>query len=151
MKIHIEITDGLQEDEVVIKCQQVNDSIEQLQKVISETLSAAPHVEFYKNGEQFYFAPDQILFFETSDDAVYGHTATDAFRVKQRLYELERILPRSFMRISKSTLLNLRYVYSIQRNITASSAVSFQNSHKLVYVSRLYYKGLRERLNERGN
>ena len=66
-----------------------------------------------------------------------------------KLYELEELLPGSFMRISKSTIANLDYIYSITRNLTASSVVEFVGSNKRAMVSRGYYKLLVERLKNR--
>ncbi|MEG0578156.1 MAG: LytTR family DNA-binding domain-containing protein, partial [Bacilli bacterium] len=68
-----------------------------------------------------------------------AHTIDNAYQVKYKLYELEEILTNNFMRVSKSTIVNIDYIYSIERNITSSSIVEFQNTHKKVYVSRYYY------------
>ena len=59
------------------------------------------------------------------------------------------MLPRYFMRVSKSAILNLNMVYSVEKNITASSLVRFRGSTKIVYVSRIYYKAMKQRLDER--
>lgn len=40
-------------------------------------------------------------------------------------------------------------IYSIQRNLAASSVISFNNTHKEVYVSRAYYKMLKNKMEER--
>jgi DNA-binding LytR/AlgR family response regulator len=53
------------------------------------------------------------------------------------------------MRVSKSAILNLNMVYSVEKNITASSLVRFMGTDKLVYVSRIYYKAMKQRLDER--
>lgn len=53
------------------------------------------------------------------------------------------------MRVSKSTILNINHIYSITRNLTSSSIVEFQNTHKQVYVSRHYYKPLKFKLLEK--
>lgn len=53
------------------------------------------------------------------------------------------------MRVSKSTILNLNHIYSITKNLTASSIVEFINTHKQVYISRYYYKPLKCRLEEK--
>lgn len=71
--------------------------------------------------------------------------------IKYRLYELEEILPKYFVRVSKSTILNVNQVYSIDKNITSSSIIKFSKSYKQVYVSRNYYKILKQRLEERRN
>lgn len=53
------------------------------------------------------------------------------------------------MRVSKSTILNTDRVYSLTRNLTASSLVTFAGSHKQVYVSRNYYKALVNKIKEK--
>lgn len=87
------------------------------------------------------------MFFETSERQVYAHTKNDVFVVKHRLYELEDILSGKFMRISKSTIVNLSHVYALTQSISGCS-IQFANTHKQVYVSRRYYKLLRERMKE---
>ncbi len=148
MKIIIEMREDLNETEVVIRCREIDESIQRLQRLLREQ-SGAPTIAFYKDNEEYYFPLDDVLFFETNVDRVFAHTAQDAFRIKQRLYELEELLPRNFLRVSKSTILNYQHIYSLQRNLTGASLVQFRNTHKEVYVSRLYYRVLREALDER--
>lgn len=149
VKIHIEIVDDIEEDEMIIRCGRVDDKINKIQQFISEQNLSDGKIPFYKGNQEYYFPLDEVLFFETESEFVYAHTVNDDYRIKYRLYELEEILPRQFIRASKSTILNTRQIYSIERNITASSLVNFKNSHKSVYVSRFYYRELRQRLNER--
>lgn len=86
------------------------------------------------------------MFFETEGGAVQVHTADDMYSISAKLYELEEMLPRYFARVSKSSILNTKKIYSITKNLSASSIVEFQNSYKKVYVSRYYYKMLKELL-----
>ena len=143
--------DDLQEDEVVIRCSRVDERITKIHQYILEQAASGPKIIFYKANEEFYFPLDKVLFFETEGERIYAHTAEDAYMIKYRLYELEEILPRQFMRAAKSTIVNTQQVYSITRNITSSSQINFIGSHKHVYVSRNYYQELRRRLNERSN
>ncbi|MBP5265805.1 MAG: LytTR family transcriptional regulator [Lachnospiraceae bacterium] len=55
----------------------------------------------------------------------------------------------NFLRVAKSTILNVHHVRSILKNITGASEVEFDNSPKRVYVSRSYYKALKDRLEHR--
>ena len=64
-------------------------------------------------------------------------------------YELEDMLGSDFLRISKSAIVNLNRIYAIRRNLAASSEISFQGTHKQIYVSRAYIKVLKERLEEK--
>lgn len=151
MKIRIELVDDLTEDEVLIRCGRVDDTIQKIQQYILEQSSFNSKMTFYKENKEFYFPLENILFFETDGEHIYAHTANDEFRIKHRLYELDELLPKYFVRASKSAIINILQVYSITRNLTASSLIQFKNSHKHEYVSRHYYKELRQRLNERSN
>ena len=93
---------------------------------------------------------EEILFFETSSEQVYAHTRNDAFRVRYRLYELEDILTRSFVRVSKGTIVNISHIYAISRDLTTGGQIQFNTTHKRVHVSRHYYKVLKGRMSERG-
>lgn len=148
MRVIIELAPDIAETEVVIRCSAVDEGVQKLQALIMNQ-QAAPDIAFYKEHEEYYFPLDDVLFFETSDDNVFAHTAQDAFRIKYRLYALEEILPRHFLRISKSTILNTRHIYSLQRNLAGASLVQFRGTHKEVYVSRMYYRELRRSLDER--
>jgi len=97
------------------------------------------------------FRESEILFFETDNNQVMAHTANEIFLTGSKLYELEKILPWYFSRISKSAILNVKKVYAITRNLTASSLIEFEGTPKHVYVSRVYYKPLKEKLEEMRN
>lgn len=149
MKIRIELVEGLEEDELLIRCSSLNSEITELQQFLQNKQRQNTKFVFYKDNQEFYFPVAEVLFFETDGEAVYAHTRSDAYRIKHRLYELEELLPRQFMRASKSSIVNLARIYSITRNITASSLVQFSKTPKELYISRHYYKALQERLNER--
>ena len=150
MKIRIEIDENLEEDEVTIKCKEINQTIKRVQQSISSA-NLIPKLIFYKNDTEYYLNINDILFFETSENSVEAHTEKEVYKIKYRLYELEEMLPNNFVRVSKSTLLNVNQIYSINRNLTSSSLVQFYKSYKQVYVSRNYNKILKQRLEERRN
>lgn len=150
VKIRIETIDDIGEDEVIIRCGRVDDTVQKIHRFILELSSSDAKITYFKKNQEYYFPVDDVLFFETDAEHIYAHTVNDSYRIKYRLYELEDILPRYFVRSAKSTIINIKKVYSIERNITASSLVSFINSHKQVYVSRYYYKQLRQLLKDRG-
>lgn len=149
MKIRIEVDREIQEDEVIIRCKQLNDDVTNIQKALTDILSKKTQIIFYKNNSEYYIPLSEILFFETEESSISAHTIDNIYQVKYKLYELEDILPNNFMRVSKSTILNIDYIYSITKNLTSSSIVEFQNTHKKVYVSRHYYKLLKFKLLEK--
>lgn len=149
MKVKIEIVEGLEEEEVVIRCGSLNDSVISLQNYLSKQNNGKRCLLLTAGGTDFFIPMEDIYFFETEGREIRAHTADQIFSCSYKLYELEEMLPGSFMRISKSTIANLDYIYSITRNLTASSMVEFKDSLKKAMVSRSYYKLLLERLNAR--
>lgn len=148
MKIKIEIDDAADEEEVIIRCRKLTGNIRKIQQTLTE-LSKVPDIAFYKDNVEFFLDINDVLFFETSGNFIDAHTSDNVFQVKAKLYELEESLPSDFIRVAKSTILNVSHIYSIEKNITSSSIVKFFKSHKQVYVSRNYYKVLKQRMDER--
>ncbi len=149
MKVKIEIEEGLAEEEVIIRCSQLNSSIVGLQNYISKQGNGRRCLSL-RNGEtEFYVPMEEIYFFETEGRQMRAHTADRIFTCDYRLYELEEILSGSFMRISKSCIANLDLVYSVTRNLTASSEMEFTGSGKKAFVSRAYFRAVTERLKTR--
>lgn len=142
MKLRIEFDDNLQEEEIIIRCRELSPQIVQLKEAVSESLQKNEVISFYKGDTRVYLSLEEILFFETEQNAVFAHTIDDYYEIHHRLYELEELLPSYFMRVSKSTILNTKQIFSIDKNIYASSTVCFRQTHKQVFVSRHYYKPL---------
>ena len=91
---------------------------------------------------------DEILFFEVSGERTYAHTAKECYTTAQRLFELEGILPGTFCRASKSVLLNTMKVRSLTRSPTGVGEASFSGSEKKAFISRMYYKAVRDVIEE---
>ena len=143
MKIKIEIDEALEEDVVLIQCSRLTEEISAVQRAVSE--AAGTMQKFVWQNVRYHYD----IWSNPDENGISAHTRTDAYQIKYRLYELEELLPRFFMRVSKSTILNTNHIYSINRNLTASSVVAFLNTHKQVYVSRYYYKPLISKLEEK--
>ena len=117
MKLRIEFDDNLQEEEIIIRCRELSPQIVQLKETVSESLQKNEVISFYKGDTRVYLSLEEILFFETEQNTVFAHTVDDYYEIHHRLYELEELLPSYFMRVSKSTILNTKQIFSIDKNI----------------------------------
>lgn len=149
MRIRVEVDNNISEDEVIIKCCELSEEVQDIHNMLDEFLLNKKHIIFYRGDTEYYIELNEILFFETEKNGICAHTIDNIYNVKYKLYELEEFLPRYFMRVSKSTILNTNRIYSITRSLTSSSKVEFQNTHKQVYVSRYYYGPLKIKLLEK--
>lgn len=143
MKIVLEIQEELEEDEIYIRCRSINTDILELQNHLQSLASKKKEIVVYKEETEYYLVLDQVLFFETSGRDIMLHTSNQSYQVKQKLYELESMLPDNFVRISKSTIVNVTAVYAITRNSVTGGVIQFANTHKQISVSRSYYKNFK--------
>ncbi|MFS9097657.1 LytTR family DNA-binding domain-containing protein [Streptococcus australis] len=146
MKVRIELDPQMDEPEMVIRAPRLTEDVARLQQLILEQKMTP--LTFYKDRSEYFVDVSKILFFETDGEKIYGHTREEAYEVRQKLYELEEILPIAFCRISKSTIVNTKQIYSIEKSFSGTSTVNFYQTHKQVHVSRHYYQLLKERLKE---
>lgn len=148
VKVKLEIDPDLAETVITIHAKEMSSEIEQIYRQIQKSSKHPDQIEGEKDEASYYLNLNDILFFETEEKQVVAHTAKDAFTVEYKLYELENLLSGQFMRVSKSTLLNVGQIYSLSRSIS-NCKVQFHDSYKTVYVSRHYYHDLCDRLDER--
>ena len=131
---------------MIIRAPRLTEDVARLQQLILEQKMTP--LTFYKDRSEYFVDVSKILFFETDGEKIYGHTREEAYEVRQKLYELEEILPVAFCRVSKSTIVNTKQIYSIEKSFSGTSTVNFYQTHKQVHVSRHYYQLLKERLKE---
>ena len=146
MKVSIELDPQMDEPEMIIRAPRLTEDVARLQQLILEQKMTP--LTFYKDRSEYFVDVSEILFFETDGEKIHGHTREEAYEVRQKLYELEEILPIAFCRISKSTIVNTKQIYSIEKSFSGTSTVNFYQTHKQVHVSRHYYQLLKERLKE---
>lgn len=144
-KVRVEI-DPECDEEIIIRCRNVSDEIARIESLVSSIDPCEMELEL---GNDLYFVKtEQILFFETDGSKTAAHTVDRMYYTDLKLYELEERLPKSFMRISKSCIININAVSSIHKEITGICEAFFRDTVKKVYVSRGYYKQFREKINE---
>ena len=97
MKVIIDIDENCIENQVIIKCSKFDEKIAMLQRNISNSLSENIKLELYKDQKDYYIDIEDILFFQTEGDMVKAHTRDDIFDTGYRLYELEKILPWTYV------------------------------------------------------
>lgn len=147
MKIRIEICEG-GEEEIILRAKSRDERIRKIEDYLVTFLKGAREITLYLGGTEYYIPLSEVLFFESSEGKVYAHTKDKTFTAQYKLFELEDMLPSSFVRISKSSIANVRAISSITRELVGNGAITFYGCPKKAYFSRTYYKILRDRINE---
>lgn len=149
MTINFIYNDELPERDVNIEINPLNsEMLRELKAIVNR--ASGDRITYMQGEKHYYLGLDEVLFFDTSQKQVYAHTKNDIYKTDKKLYQLEEILPMSFMRVSKATIVNTKKIRSITHNITSSSLVEFAGTVKETYVSRQYYKSLVEKINNGG-
>ncbi len=147
MKFRIEIDENQIEPEIIVKCKVLSEEIIALQKALGNVNSQGQELVLFKDDTEFFMPADDVIFFETDGRLVNVHTVDNVYQTKLKLYGIEEMFPNKFMRVSKSALVNIKKIFSLTRGISGSYA-SFQGTVKTLYISRMYYKDLKEKLEE---
>jgi DNA-binding LytR/AlgR family response regulator len=149
MRVRVERIGDDKPEEVVVYCREITPEVESIIRKVSQAEQHRQMPSFFKGDDQIYLSFAEILFFETDSERVYAHTADNAYEVSARLYELDAMLPGYFVRVSRSAIINIKHVFSIQKGLTRVNLISFRQSHKEVYGSRMYSQVLFNKMNER--
>src|SRR5882762_7281231 len=102
---------------------------------------------FEKNAVDYLLKPlDEIIFLEASGDYTVITTKNDQFVSSSGIGKLEEILnPDTFIRVHRSTIINLNFLKEIERHFNGGMVVKMQNG-KSFPVSRTYAKLIRKKV-----
>ena len=135
MKVSIDISADYKEPFAVIHTDKVTDEIQRMADLFSN--SESPVTAFQNEEDIVVLQPKEIYMVrvEDGDTVIYG--AKQRYRSRKRLYELAEQLGKQFMQISKTTLINLSYMESIESGYSGTLLLKLKNGNK-DYVSRKY-------------
>lgn len=143
MKITILEKQAGEEDEIIVKCDYLDES---LTKLINQFKTGKGKMNFYKDSKIVFVDPRDILYFESVDDNVFAYTKNEVYETKSRLYQLENELPSdTFFRASKAVIVNIDKIDSLLPVFGGRFEAVLQNGYKVV-ISRNYLNTLKELL-----
>ena len=135
MKVNIDISAEYKEPFAVIHTDKVTAEIQRAVDMLGT--NETPVTAFRNEEDIVVLKPDEIYMVrvEDGDTIIYG--AKSRYRSRRRLYELLEQLGSKFMQISKTTLVNLSYMDSIEPGFSGTLLLKLRNGSK-DYVSRKY-------------
>ena len=137
------IIDKDKEEEVVATVHQHSPLIEEIESLI---LNHTDRIPGYLEDEIKMLDVSDIECVTVLDGKTYAiDSGNRHYRLKQRLYELEQLLPASFIRINKSTLANEKALDRFTVTIAGSVDAIFKCGYR-EYVSRRCFTQIKRRL-----
>lgn len=136
MKIFLDIDPRNEETSVTIHCKELTPAIQEILEYFHKNNT---ELIVGKAGASLHLIkPEEVHYFRTEGDAVTAVTSEGVFKVKEKLYELEKSLPsHRFIRISKSVIANLYEMSHFEPSFSGTLCVHFKSGEK-EYASRHY-------------
>lgn len=132
-----------QPEVVEIHCHKISDEVKE---IVAFVKSRQGQLTGVIDDRQFEIALGDIFYIEAVDNKVFIYTQSKVYETKQKLYELEAVLKeKKFLRISKSTLLNLMKISSIKPALNGRFTAVLYSGEEIV-ISRKYVPELKKAL-----
>lgn len=152
MKIEVITGEEFSETIIRIYTKEKNQKIEQIiKKIQSLQKNESNIINGYQDRVLFRLKIQNINRFYTELGTTYADVNQDTYKVKNKLYELEELLKdTSFIRISKSEIVNVDQIQKIDLSFVGTICVYFKDG-SCTYASRRFVKKVKEFiLKERG-
>lgn len=143
MKIKIEnITDGC-EPEIIIRCNELDESLLQL---INTIKSNSKELIGEADSKMHIIKAKDVFYFEAVDNRVFIYCREEVFETRKKLYQIEAEFENSnFFRASKSVILNIGKIKSFSPAFSGRFEALLENGEKVI-ISRQYVPVLKEKL-----
>ena len=142
MKVELNIDEKFKEILVTISTDKINDEVQELVNYIE-----------YKEDYLVGIADDQVCVLDISDiirvfvedRKVFVVTTKGKFIVRKKLYEMNNLLTKDFVKISQSEIANIKFIKNLDLSIRGTIVIVYKNSD-ISYVSRRLLKDPKTKL-----
>lgn len=142
MKVELNIDEKFKEILVTISTDKINDEVQELVNYIE-----------YKEDYLVGIADNQVCVIDISDiirvfvedRKVFVVTTKGKFIVKKKLYEMNNLLTKDFVKISQSEIANIKFIKNLDLSIRGTIVIVYKNSD-ISYVSRRLLKDFKSKL-----
>lgn len=143
MKITILEKQPDEENEIIVKCDYIDENIT---KLLNQFKTGRSKLSFYKDSQIILLDPNEILYFESVDDKVFAYTKDSVCESRLKLYMLEEELSKEdFFRANKAVIVNLNKLQSLSPAFGGRFEAVLKNGYKVI-ISRNYMTTLKEKL-----
>lgn len=141
MKIKIEVDKTYDNLEIIIKTNEINDDVQKIYDLIESQIG---QLIVKRNGQSFSIAMNDIYYIESIDDKTFIYLKESVFEINKRLYELEQELNLNFIRVSKSTILNINKLNYVKAILNGKYEAYLDNDEKII-ISRHYVRQFKKK------
>ena len=136
------IIDPQVEESIVIHVKERTALVDEIEKLVSN--NDGPLVG-YSDNSIYSIDMREVHCFAIEDGKIYAFTQDKKLWIKARLYSLETVLSKDFIKINQSCIANVKQIEKFESTFGGALLVVFKNGRK-DYVSRRQLKSVKERI-----
>lgn len=145
LKLQIIEDPELEDTEISIKCPKIDDTIDKISDIIR---SFYIRILVKKDNESIIINVDEIYYFEFVDNRLFAYTKDEIYEVNYKLHELVNLLSKaSFIQTSRTILLNINKIKSVQALVNGRIMAVFDNGEKTI-ITRVYAGDFKRKIKE---
>lgn len=142
MKVIFEKVPTLDKEGAVIRAMAMTEDIQSAMELLE---AGSGSIAVTREGQTYVCKIRDIYYIESVDKKTFLYTKNECFETKYRLYELEEMLNRYFLRCSKAMIVNMRKIKAVKSELGGRMNATLLNDEVIV-ISRSYVKELKQRL-----
>jgi len=143
VKITIQINEQTADTEIAITCNRLTPEID---KIMATLRILDQQLMVTKEEENYLLDVAKIAYIEAVERKTFVYTEEDVYESKLKLYEMEeRLCQGGFFRVSKNTLVHLRFIKSLKNDVSRKLRLTLLNGEQIM-VSRQYADEMKKRL-----
>lgn len=131
-----------EEEKAAIYAVEMTEEIQSAMDILGKKAITIPVIN---DGETMVCRADKIYYFESVDKKTYLYTKENCYETKYKLYELDDLLGKNFIRSAKAMIVNIRKIKSVKSEVNGRMAATLLNGEQII-IARNYVKDLKERL-----
>ncbi len=129
-------------EEVIVYAKERTELIDEIEQLVSDNET---ELIGYSDREAIVINQKDIHCFIAEDNKVFALTETEKFRIRQKLYQIESISGKNFIRINQSCIANIGKIRKFDASLSGTLLVIFKNGYT-DYVARRRVREVKERL-----
>lgn len=145
MKVKIQIDPDLKEPYAQLNILKLTPSLEAVIKIL-ENEGQSISLTGSKEGKIFIIEPNSVEIIRTEGrELILYNRKKEKFIISKPLYELQNTLSDDFIRISKSAIVNIRYIDHVSATLNGTMDIAMKNGVEDV-ITRSYRNEFKKRL-----
>lgn len=142
MKLELNIDEKVKETLVVVSANKIG---KEVQNLINYIEYSSEYLVGIVEDKASIIDIDEIIRVYIEDRKTFVVTLKDTYVVKKKLYEVENMVTRNFVKISQSEIANIKFIKNLDFSNTGTIVIKYKNSD-ISYVSRRMIKEFKLKL-----